>query len=325
MVVSIETEADSHNGVRFVHRLQYWALRAVLTVAARMGPDRLAWCGAALMQRIGPRLRQNRRALTNLAIAFPDKSDRERQQIARQMWANMGRTFAETLVLDQLVNDPSRIEIPDLDQLSGRAAADKPVIGCTLHLGNWEIAILPLKLLGRRPTGVYKPLDNPLIDRWLAQTRLMLYPGGLLGKGDRDEAQAGQRTARKLIDRARSGSALGFVCDHFDRRGECVPFMGRTARFTTAPAMIARHVGAQIWLGRAVRIGTSSRFRLDVVHFDAPKTADKRGDAQALTTAIFATFEKWIRENPEQWMWWNTRWVDPSTAPEQDAATSNSD
>jgi KDO2-lipid IV(A) lauroyltransferase len=31
----------------------------------------------------------------------------------------------------------------------------------------------------------------------------------------------------------------------------------------------------------------------------------------ALTSAIFAVFEEWIREHPEQWMWWNTRWVDP--------------
>ncbi len=198
----------------------------------------------------------------------------------------------------------------------------QPIIGCTLHLGNWEIAILPLTRLGRRPTGVYKPLDNPRIDAWLAATRLILYPGGLLGKGDRDESQAGQRTARRLIDRVRSGSALGFVCDHFDRRGDPIAFMGHTARFTTAPAMIARHVGAQIWVGRAVRIGTSSRFRIDIVPLDVPRTNDKRGDALALTTAIFAVFEGWIRETPEQWMWWNTRWVQPAarSADDENAA-----
>ena len=36
---------------------------------------------------------------------------------------------------------------------------------------------------------------------------------------------------------------------------------------------------------------------------------DKAGDARALTTAMFAVFEEWIRATPEQWMWWNTRWV----------------
>jgi KDO2-lipid IV(A) lauroyltransferase len=266
------------------------------------------------MRRLGPRLRQHRRALANLAVAFPERSPREIEAIAREMWANMGRTFAETLVLDRLVAEPGRYELSDPDGLARAATGPTPLVGCTLHMGNWEIAILPLMLVGRRPAGVYKPLDNPLIDAWLADRRTALYPGGLLGKGDRDQGAEGQRTARQLIDKARSGHALGFVCDHFDRRGEPVAFMGRMARFTTAPAMIARHVGARVWVGRAIRIGTGSRFQIEVREIAVPRTQDKKADGLALTTAIFAAFEAWIREHPEQWMWWNTRWVSPPAA-----------
>ena len=39
------------------------------------------------------------------------------------------------------------------------------------------------------------------------------------------------------------------------------------------------------------------------------RTSNKSADALALTTELFAIFEEWIREHPEQWMWWNTRWV----------------
>ena len=53
----------------------------------------------------------------------------------------------------------------------------------------------------------------------------------------------------------------------------------------------------------------AGRFRLTLVALDVPKTANRHGDAVALTAAIFAQYEAWIRENPEQWMWWNTRWV----------------
>ena len=78
--------------------------------------------------------------------------------------------------------------------------------------------------------------------------------------------------------------------------------------------MIARHVGARLWVGRILRIGSGSRFRMDIREIDVPKTGDKHADTLAMTTAIFAAFEDWIREAPEQWMWWNTRWVMPEAA-----------
>ena len=297
------------------HRLEYGLLRSLAALARVVPIGAVTATGAALVGAVGPLLRQNRRALANLEVAFPEKAPAERHRIARAMWANMGRIFAETLILDRIIAEPERIEIVDRDHWQALMSEPGPSIGCTLHMGNWELAIWPLTLFGRRPAGVYKPLDNPLLDRWLADQRRDLYPAGLLGKGEsEDDPRAGQRTARALINIARKGGCIGFVSDHFDRRGEPISFMGRQARFTTAPAMIARHVGARVWVGCCKRVGTGSRFRMEMRVLDVPKTDDKEQDAIALTTAIFAAFEDWIREAPEQWMWWNTRWVQPAEA-----------
>ncbi len=292
------------------HRLEYAALRAAEALA-RIAP--IEWTpavGAMALRLAGPWLRQNQRALRNLAIAFPEKTDAERRAIARAMWANMGRIFGETLILDRILADPARIALADDARWQAETRMPGPLIACTAHLGNWELTIWPLTAAGRQPVGVYKPLDNPLIDRWLERTRRAAFPGGLLGKGDNDDdAKSGQRTGRRLIDLARKGGCIGFVCDHYDRRGTPIPFLGRHAKFTTAPAMIARHVGARFWAGRCIRLGTASRFRVEIVPLDIPRTGDKNADNLALTTALFAQFEAWIREKPDQWMWWNTRWV----------------
>lgn len=310
MVVS---SGPSTPRIRLRHRIEYVGLRIAVAVARRLPIETVAGIGAAVMSVIGPRLRQNRRALANLAVAFPERSADELASIARRMWANMGRTYAETLIIDRIVADAGRLTLVNASLWQAKTSEPGPVVCCSLHMGNWEIAAQPLGIFGRQAAGVYKPLDNPLIDAWLRTSRIGLYPGGLLGKGLRDDADGtGQRTARQLIERARNAGALCFIADHFDRRGEPIPFMGRTARFTTAPAMIARHVGARVWLARCSRIGTSSRFSIDVVEVHASSTGDRKADAIALTARIFAQFETWIREEPEQWMWWNTRWVGAS-------------
>jgi Kdo2-lipid IVA lauroyltransferase/acyltransferase len=302
--------------VTLCHRIAYAALLATsgLMRCLPVSWSTAAWSGIA--RAVGPRLRQHRRALANLAVAFPDKSAAEHEKIALAMWENMGRVAAETLIMDRIVADSARFEVIDQEHWRQRLGGRAPSVGCTLHMGNWELAIWPMTLFGRNPTGVYKPLSNPLIDQWLAKSRSTLFSGGLISKGGNDDdTSSGQRAARQLVGIARKGGALGFVCDHVDRRrGTAIPFMGREAKFTIAPALIARHVGAKVTLGRCLRIGPESRFRVEICELEVPNTDDKNADAVALTKQIFATYESWIRETPEQWMWWNTRWIDEDSS-----------
>jgi KDO2-lipid IV(A) lauroyltransferase len=292
--------------------LQHQAEYAGVRLAAgglRLLPMRWAIAvGALLARKVGPWRRQHRRALRNLARAFPEKSAAQLEAIARDMWANMGRVMVEALLIDRILDAPRRLVVCDQDYWASRMSEPGPSVGVTLHMGNWELAIWPLTLFGRRPAGVYRPLANPLVDALLRSRRARLYPGGLFGKGD-DPGKGGHRTARLMIDHVRRGGCMGFVCDHNDRRGVVVPFLGGQARFTPVPAMIARHVDARVWVGRCLRTGNEPCFRMDIRELDLPRSDDRAADIQALTTAIFAQFEAWIREHPEQWMWWNTRWV----------------
>jgi Kdo2-lipid IVA lauroyltransferase/acyltransferase len=269
---------------------------------------------AASCRLVGPWLRQNRRALENLAIAFPERDSAQRQAIARDMWGNMGRVFAETFYIDRIIADPSRLEITDEARWRAEMHTAGSSVGLTAHIGNWELAIWPMTKFGLAPRGVYRPLANPYLDRLLRQQRAPLYPSGLLGKGAETEAGSGHRTARLLVDHVRQSGAIGFVSDHYERRGVVVPFMGRFTRVTPVPAMIARHLGARVWMGRCRRIGTESRFRIDLTEVPLPRTPSRTADTKALTAAMFQVFEAWIRENPEQWMWWNTRWVSETDA-----------
>jgi len=291
------------------HRLEFGLLWVAIKLFRALPMSVGVGCVAAVCRMVGPWLRQNRRALENLAIAFPERSSDDHKAIARAMWANMGRVFAETFYIDRILTEPARIEITDEAHWRTEMLAANAQVGLTAHIGNWELAIWPMTKFGLAPAGVYRPLANTYLDRMLREMRAPLYPSGLLGKGAETEAGSGHKTARLLVDHVRQSGAIGFVSDHYERRGVVVPFLGRYTRVTPVPAMIARHLGARVWMGRCRRLGTESRFRIDLSEVPLPKTAMRAADTKALTAAMFAVFEGWIRENPEQWMWWNTRWV----------------
>lgn len=288
------------------YRAEYAALRLIAALV-RTVPIDVGVNFSAMVWRIVARFdRRHQRALDNLAIAFPHKTLQERQAIALAMWENLGRVMAETMQIDRIIADPSRIEI--VSQGIHRRYKDKlgSAIGVSLHMGNWELAIWPFTLAGNNPAAVYRTVKNPYVDRYLREVRRDLYPGGLLGKGRSREE--GQTTARRIMDFVRKGGRLGLVCDLHDRTGLAVPFFGKPAKSVTIPAMIARRVGARIWMSRCVRIGRQCRFQIELKELKVPRSASQADDVKWITTQMQKQFEDWIREAPEQWMWSNRRW-----------------
>ncbi|HRD75650.1 MAG TPA: lipid A biosynthesis acyltransferase [Hyphomicrobiaceae bacterium] len=285
-------------------------LRLLVGFVRLMPLDTAVRVSARSWRRLAPLLspKRHQRALENVAIAFPDMSEAERKRLVLAHWENLGRVMAETMQIDRLIAEPSRIEVvsPVWQRYKEKLGA---VIGVSLHMGNWELAVWPLTAAGAKPAAVYRTVKNPYVDRYLRHIRRDLYPGGLLGKGKVDgSVEEGQRTARQIMDHVRHGGRLGLVCDLYDKFGIEVPFFGKPAKSVTIAGMIARRIGARIWLARCVRVGDQSRFRIEIKELKVPRTANIGDDVRTITAAMQAEFEAWIREVPEQWMWSNRRW-----------------
>ena len=231
------------------------------------------------------------------------------EEIALGMWENLGRVMAETMQIDRIIADPGRIQIASRNIHERYRNKLGAAIGVSLHMGNWELAIWPFTLAGNNPAAVYRTVKNPYVDKYLRDLRRDLYPGGLLGKGGiNGSIEEGQRTARLIMDFVRKGGRLGLVCDLHDRTGLPVPFFGKPAKSVTIPAMIARRVGARIWMSRCLRVGKQSRFQIELKELRVPRTANQAEDIRWTMTHMQEQFETWIREAPEQWMWSNRRW-----------------
>ena len=293
------------------YRVEYLLLRLIAGVVRLVPIEVGVNASGKIWRLVAPYDRRHRRALENLAIAFPDMGLAEREKVARAMWENLGRVMAETMQIDRIIAEPDRIALTPLTAKVFERYRNKmgAAIGVTLHMGNWELAAWPMTVAGNNPAAVYRTVKNPYVDRYLRLLRRNLYPGGLLGKGRIDGSpEEGQKTARQIMDFVRQGGRLGLVCDLHDRTGIAVPFFGRPARSVTIPAMIARRVGARIWLSRCLRLGNRSRFQIELKELKVPRTANQADDVKWITAEMQKQFEAWIREAPEQWSWNNRRW-----------------
>jgi len=292
-------------------RLEYALLRLIIGVVRLLplsvatGISAMAW--RVLAPLINPK--RHERALANLRIAFPDKTEAEHHAIAMAHWENLGRVMAETMQIDRLIQDPSRIRIVSDKLFSRYKNKLGPAIGVSLHMGNYELSIWPFVVANANPAAVYRSVNNPYVDQYLRWQRRDLYPGGLFGRG-KVEGEHGddQKTARILTDFVRRGGRLGLVCDLYDRTGLPVPFFGQEAKTQAIGAMIGRRVGSRIWMSRCKRVGTESRFEIEIRELRVPRTKNQSEDVRWIMTEMQRQFEAWVREAPEQWMWSNRRW-----------------
>jgi KDO2-lipid IV(A) lauroyltransferase len=282
--------------ITFQHRLEYAGFRLIAGLFSALPLEQSSRFGGWLWRKIAPLDRRHQRALANLAQAYPDMTLTQREAIARDMWDNLGRVFAESFHLIEIV-ESGRVLI---DEASIKAMpADRRFVAAAIHQGNWELGAAVLRISGGSAGGIYQRLKNPLVDDYVRCQRAPFYPGGLWPK----QGAAGRRALRHL----RGGGVLATMADLRDRDGLMVAFFGRPAPSSTFPALAARATGAPLLAVEVVRL-PGVRFQVSLRNVAMPETPDRAADIEAATRALHEQFETSIRRHPEQWMWASRRW-----------------
>ncbi len=286
--------------------IEFAILRSIIGFVRLFPLDTAVSMSANIWGYLAPRGRRHKRALENLKRAFPEKTEEEREKIARAMWRNLGRVMAEMMLLDRILDQPERVEMVDTHVTDRYAGKMGSAICVSLHTGNWELAMWPMAQAGIQAAAVYRLVNNPYVDLYLRSMRKKLYPDGLFAKAG--GMKAGQDTARMIGSYVKQGGRLAFLCDLYDRKGIAVPFFGHDAKTNPFPAMLARRTGSRIWMGRCIRVGEKSNFKVELIELRVPRSDDNRADIEEILQTMQKQFEEWIREYPEQWMWSNRRW-----------------
>jgi Kdo2-lipid IVA lauroyltransferase/acyltransferase len=254
---------------------------------------------ARVWQAIAPHLYRHKRALKHLQMAFPEKTPRECENIAYDMWGHLGATFAESFHLPQLAREPERYDIVASPEAEIIMREHRGLVMVSLHMGNWEINALAAMKMGLQLAGAYQKIKNPLIDSMVREMRIPYYPLGLFSKG--------HEAAKALLKVVRQGQAVALMADLREGRGLDVPFFGMPAPSNPFPALLARGLKVPMVAACTIRTGPA-RYRIEVEVIHIPNSEDREQDIHVATANIQACFEKMVRSHPEQWMWGHRRW-----------------
>lgn len=256
-------------------------------------------------RRFGPKLRRHRLVVANLRNAYPEKSAAEIETLAAASWEHLGRMAVEYIFFDKLFDferapsDESRIELEGAEYLADVRERQRPFIFFTAHTGNFEILPHMAAALGHPVAVLFRPPNNPYIAAHLAKLR---------GAGSNRLVPSLAGSSMVLARQLDSGGGIGVLVDQKFKRGLPGRFFGLPVKTNPLVPRLARQFDCDVLPTRTIRL-PGNRFRI-VVEPPMPLPRDAAGgiDVEAATQAISDKVEAWVREYPEQWLWYHDRW-----------------
>lgn len=288
---------------RLFHRLEWGLLRALLVLLRCIGLRRSSWLTGKLGRLIGPRVRSKSNiARDNLRLAFPDWTEARIEETIAGMWENLGRYLGEFPHIAPMSAEEFFLiaDVQGVEHMKAAATAGKGSLFFSAHMANWELAAKSSWAYGLLASVIYRPLNNPWVDRTTNEHRNHYQLRGL---------PKNMQGGRELIKTLREGKPVAILIDQKMSNGIPVPFFGQDAMTSPAVAELAIRYGYPILPVRVERLDNDVRFRIT---FHPPvewtPTGDTAADTVTIMRQLHAILEGWIRERPEQWFWVHKRW-----------------
>jgi KDO2-lipid IV(A) lauroyltransferase len=248
--------------------------------------------------------RRRRKALVNLCLAFPEKSEEECQGLLRENFRQLGLTGIEMLRLD-LYRHPQTVknsfEVSGIEEVQQALALKKGCFLLTGHIGFWEAGCILLPLHGIPTDLIYKQMKNPYVEKRILALR----------EATGTRAIEKKRAARKILRSLGDNRAVAVLIDQrvSRREGVVVNFFNRPVNATPIIALMAIKQGTPIVPAFSRRL-PDHRYEIAF----APMITFPQEENPTAETVIAATqlltdqIEAAVRRSPEQWFWVHDRW-----------------
>jgi KDO2-lipid IV(A) lauroyltransferase len=238
----------------------------------------------------------------NLAIAFPEKSEKERKHIAKRFYRNFTDTILESIKLissgQKLIDS---MFVVDPQAFSVFEGTEKNIQIHAMHNFNWEIINLGVSKQMKLPfLGVYQPIINPFFEALFKKIRTrngtVLIPANDF-KNNFIPHQGKQYVLALVADQNPGHPAKAWWID----------FFGKPAPFVTGPEKAARMRDTVVVFAHFFRL------KRGVYTFTTQKITDQPSSMPEgeLTIRYLNYIEQKIREQPDNYLWSHRRWKHP--------------
>ncbi|WP_294655027.1 lysophospholipid acyltransferase family protein [uncultured Fusobacterium sp.] len=281
-----------------MYRLQYWIVM-IFRFILLLFPQKLRFKFAEFLGWLGYVAIKKRRetALMNLKLAFPNKSDKEREEIALESYKIMLKAFLCSLWFKEYFKNKENVKTVNKEAFEKAYAKGKGVIVALMHMGNMEASVKAVD--GYSLVTVAKKQRNPYIDDFITESRERDLNLTLLKKS--------KGTSKELIKRLNNQNIIALFSDHRDK-GAIVDFFGESAKAPTGAVSLALKFDIPLLLV----YNTFNEDNSCTVHvldeIELIKTDSFKDDVINNTQNLIHKMEDVIREYPEQWMWFHDRW-----------------
>lgn len=277
-------------------RLIFWAMRLI--------PVRIAGAIGAGLGRIGYMLDAHHRnvALHNLARVYPEKEEAWRVRIARESFAELGRTLFELphVFLRSKNFLLSRIRVEGEEHLRNALALNRGAFITACHHSNWELGGLAFSMLGYPSSVIYRPMKQLSVEAFLKSSRERF------GATFRSRLNHNIRWIPKTL---KESGVIAVMVDQCINTGMPVPFLGHPANTTTVPAVFAMKQNTPIIGAALERDGRRFAFTLRIWPIPQPQADDGREiSVYDHMLAVNQSFDDIIKRRPELWIWSHRRW-----------------
>jgi len=225
--------------------------------------------------------------ITNLNLAFPEKSDKEKKEITKKVYKNFARNLVEFVENKKLTKEQllKKIEFKGFENLK------YPVIFVTAHFGNWEILPIAFGSKFAKLNIVYRKLDNAKLNKEIVESRKRFNVDVIEKKG----------ALKNLMLALKRKENIGILVDQNTAENEGIEttFFGKKVLQTPSAALLSKKFNIPIAMAFAV----PKNDKWEIVIKDVFYTKDIQESVNRQSKII----EEMVREYPDEYYWFHKR------------------